>query len=395
MVDEMTPRERVMATFRKEETDKIPISFTGVASSIASRLLGREAYVGFGIQGWREANALWLGEQAHQDFLEKSLQDAFELAKAMDQDIVRYKYWTTAPSIRPTKKRDEYTFLYGAPKGEWRLMRYNPTTELCGVIAQHPPKQRLTYENLEKNLTKMEERLRFPCSELIRMFRIERDTVEVRSVMETIGREYAIRVGGGGIGIPHNSALWLRATVRRPDLVSRLLDIQVELAGRRIDALARVGVKLVWGGGDFASNKGPFYSPKVFHELMLPRLQIISKTCHKHGMYYLFASDGNLWPVADDLFGECGVDGYFEIDRRAGMDLSKLREKYPELTLIGSISSHTLSQGTPNDVIAETLSCLKEAKRSGGIIVGCSNMIVGNTPMENFNVMTKTIREYR
>lgn len=395
MVDEMTSRERVLATFEHESTDKVPISFTGVACRIASELLGREAYVGFGIQGWREAKALWKGEHSHQEFLERSLLDAFELAKAMDQDVVRYKYWTTAPSTRPAEKRDEYTFVYGDPKGKWRLMRYDPGTELYSTIAQYPPKQKLTYESIEKRLSEREEQLERPCPGLIRLFREERNIAEVRAVMETLGREYAIRVGGGGISIPQDSATWLAATVRRPDLVARLLDIQAEMAVRRINALARVGVKLVWGGGDFASNKGPFYSPRAFHELMLPRLQRISEACHKHGMYYLFASDGNLWPVADDLFGKSGVDGYYEIDRRAGMNLRKLRERFPDLTLIGNISSHTLSQGTRDDVIVEVLSCLKESKRSGGIIVGCSNMIVGNTPKENFDAMTKTIREHR
>jgi len=112
-------------------------------------------------------------------------------------------------------------------------------------------------------------------------------------------------------------------------------------------------------------------------------------------MYYLFASDGDLWPVADDLFGKSGVDGYYEIDGRAGMDLRKLRERFPDLVLIGNISSHTLSQGTRDDVIAETLSCLREAKRSRGIIVGCSNYILPYTPKENLMAMIKTIRNYR
>jgi citrate lyase beta subunit len=56
---------------------------------------------------------------------------------------------------------------------------------------------------------------------------------------------------------------------------------------------------MIFGGGDFAANHGPFYSPQAFHELMLPRLKRIAQACHKHGLYYLFASDGNLWPVTE------------------------------------------------------------------------------------------------
>jgi uroporphyrinogen decarboxylase len=152
---------------------------------------------------------------------------------------------------------------------------------------------------------------------------------------------------------------------------------------------------MIFGGGDFASNQGPFYSPESFHELMLPGLKRITDACHKYGIYYLFASDGNLWPVAEDLFGNSGVDGFYEIDGRAGMDLRKLRERFPHLTLIGNISSVTLHTGTKEDVIRETMTCLEEAKRSGGIIVGVSNCIVPGTPEENLWTMVDTMKKNR
>jgi len=191
--------------------------------------------------------------------------------------------------------------------------------------------------------------------------------------------------------------IWLKALVAKPDLVARHFDIQAEVAVRQMRGFAEAGVKLLFGGGvDFATNDGPVYSPRAFRELVLPRMQKITEACHKYGMYFLISSDGNLWPVADNLFGKSGVDGYYEIDRRAGMDLRKLRERFPDLVLVaGNISSHTLSMGTREEVIAETLSCLREAKRSGGIIVGASNYLVGNTPEENLTAMIKTIRDHR
>jgi uroporphyrinogen-III decarboxylase len=389
---EMTPRERALAAFEHESTDKVPIMHSGFSSRIASVILGREAYVGGGIQQWREAKALWQGGGAHREYLERSLRDAFEVAKAMDHDILRLQYWRMPE--RPTEKRDEHAFLYGDPKGEWRLMRFYPPAETYGVIEQHPPKEKLTFESIEKQLSEREEMLEDRSTELLQSFWEKMDVIETRIRMETFGREYAIQAGGGSICVPRDST-WLAATVRTPDLVARHLDIQAETAVRGIKKLAWTGAKLVLGGGDFAGNDGPFYSPKAFRDLMLPRLQRISEACHKYGMYYIFASDGNLWPVSDDLFGKSGVDGYLEIDRRAGMDLRKLRERFPDLTLMGNISSYTLSQGTRDEVIAETLSCLKEAKRSGGIIVGVSSFILPGTPKENLMAMTKTIRDNR
>mgnify|MGYP001315443678 CR=1 FL=1 len=65
----------------------------------------------------------------------------------------------------------------------------------------------------------------------------------------------------------------------------------------------------------------------------------------------LYASDGNFWPVADDLFGAAKMDGYFEIDGRAGMDLRKQRKRFPDLTLMGggSIPTPCTGGGTEGD----------------------------------------------
>ena len=76
---DMTSRERVLATFKNEHTDKVPIHHLGFSADSASKILGREVYVGGGIQQWREANALLEGKDAHQKFLNRSLEDAFQL----------------------------------------------------------------------------------------------------------------------------------------------------------------------------------------------------------------------------------------------------------------------------------------------------------------------------
>jgi len=393
--DGMTSRERVLATFEHETVDKVPVHHLGFSSRAASMILRREAYVGGGIQQWREAKALWEGGGAHRRFLERSLLDAFELATATDQDILRLEYWRLPE--KPTRRIDEYTFLYGDPDGEWRLMRFHPSSEVYGVIDQNPKRSSMTWRELEETVVRMEDMLdekRAETPERFRKFWNYIDTAKERALMEAFGKDYVVRIGGGGLGVPLDS-LWLAAIVARPDLVARYLDVQVELAVRRIRKLADIGVKIIFGGGDLAGNEGPFYSPKAFRELMLPRLQRITEECHKWGIYYLFASDGNLWPIADDLFGRSGVDGYYEIDRRAGMDLAKLRRRFPDLVLIGNISSHTLSEGSREDVVRETLSCLREAKRSSGIIVGVSNYILPSTPKENIIAMIETIRRYR
>jgi hypothetical protein len=382
----MSPRERVLATFERKRTDKVPIHNIGFSSYAASVILGRDAYVGGGMQQWRETKALWEGKDAHQEYLERSQKDAFDLSIALEHDILRLEYWRMAE--KPSKKIDDNTFLYGDTEKNWRLMRFDPPTELYQVVDQCPSRVQGTIENIEKSIIAQEKSLEnyHPGAE---------GSSYTKSQMEKYGNNWVIRVGGGGLGIPYGSRIWLEMVALRPDLIGRYLAVQAEMSVRSMEGIANTGVKMIFGGGDFASNQGPFYSPKSFQELMLPNLIKISEACHKYGIYYLFASDGNLWSVADDLFGNSGVDGFYEIDGKAGMDLGKLREKFPHLTLIGNISSVTLHIGTKDDVINETLSCINEAKKSGGIIVGVSNAIVKGTPEENIWAMVETMKKYR
>jgi len=383
----MTSLERIQATFEKRETDKGPVHHIGFSSEIASALLGREAYVGGGIQQWREAKALWAGEDAHQEFLERSFRDALDIARLCEHDLIRPGYWRY--NLKPTERIDENTFLYAYGEEEnWRVLRYDPGSEQCHVF-DYRPKARSTLESLEKQIAAQEQAVE-NYQPSVATF-----DFDLRA-QRLLGHEYAVRAGGVTVGLPlRETEVWLEALLRRPDLVARYLDVQVEQAARNVEFLVPFGFRYFFGGLDFASHEGPMYSPRLFRELVLPRLQRVSDLCHRHGVYHLFASDGNLWPVADDLFGRSGVDGFYEIDRRAGMDLRQLRERFPHLTLIGNVSSHTVHLGTKDEVVEQALSCLEEAKRSRGIIVGASNYFVPGTPVENVIALLETIQQFR
>jgi len=203
-----------------------------------------------------------------------------------------------------------------------------------------------------------------------------------------------IRTGGVGIGLPHDR-IWLEALALRPDLVERYQDVHLEQSLQGIGPLVRAGYRHLFGGSDFASQEGPFFSPAMFERFFVPRLRTLSDACNRAGAKFLFASDGNLWPVADLLFRDAGIHGYYEIDRTAGMDLKQLRSTYPDMTLIGNIASQTLHLGSVEDVERETRDCLETAKEHGRIIVGVSNYPVPGTPIRNAERMLELIRELR
>lgn len=378
----MTPRERTIAACEKKPVDRVPTYQAGISSRAASILIGREAYVGGGIQHWREAVALWTGEDAHREFLRRTCDDTFAVAEALDDDMVRVSHWRMPE--KPAKRIDEYTFLYGDPEGAWRVMRFDPPSELYQTVDRHRKVER-TEEDLEAEVAWLERDLE-SCRPTPESFS------DIVAGLERYQGERAIPGTGVGLGV-ERTAIWLEMVAARPDLVRRWLNVQAERAIRNIEAQSALDVQVMLGGWDMATDQGPMYSPRAFRELLVPELRRIVDACHAHGKLYFWASDGNLWPIAEDLFPM--VDGFYEIDRRAGMDLRLLRERHPHLTLIGNISSHTLHLGTKEDVVEETLSCIEAARECRGIIVGCSNLIVCQTPAENLLGMVETLREHR
>lgn len=382
----MTAKERVLAAFERKPTDRIPVHHISFSAGVASALLGREAFVGGGSQQWREAVAHWQGADAHAEFVERSFRDAIDIAIATDNDIIRPSYWRY--DRKPTRRLDENTFLYEyGPEEDWRVLKYDPGSEQCDIV-NYKPRLPATFDSIEREVEAGERSLDTYEPEANFQF-------ELRAKKE-LGNQYEIRVGGVGIGVPlRGIEIWLEAMLLRPDLVERHLDVQVELARRNVEFLAPLGFRHFWGGLDFASNEGPMFSPGLFRRFLIPRLRAVTDICHQYGAYHFFASDGQFWSVADMLFGDKVVDGYYEIDSRAGMEMGKVRRRYPELILIGDISSHTVHLGSKDEIVAECRRALEVAKSSGGVIVGISNQFVPHTPIENVLTVIETIRENR
>ena len=379
----MQPRERVFAALEGRPTDKIPIYHLGFSSQVASSVLGREAYVGGGIQQWREASAIWNGPRAHQEFLERSLEDAIAIAQAFDHDLIRFEYWRMPE--RPTAKIDQHTFEYGdRRRGRRRVLRFEPETELYQVVEQHPPEGEASFETIEAELEEQEREEPWG--------RLEEGTRWLlETVLERCGATHAIRANAGRIDIPYESQAWFEAVLLRPDLLERHLDLQVVQGLARIEEVSSRGLRLAFGGGDMAYNDGTFYSPEVFRRMLLPRVRTLAKACEERGVHFLYGSDGNLWGVADHLMGRSGISGCYEVDGRAGMDLDRLRRRFPRVALIGNISSQTLHLGTPEEVVAEVRRALDAAKRHGRVIVGVSNYMMPGTPRANLEALRQSL----
>ena len=378
----MTERELFVAAFEGRATERVPVYEQSFASTVASQILGREAYTGGTVLHWQEAVAALRGEEAYREFLERVKEDLVELHRTLGFGAIS-KPWLRG---RPAKQVGEFDFLYGDPEGQWVIYRYDPTAHTYAPVRySDPPKWR------------GEERIREAVEGMWRAVERwdeegrERFEGEIREWLRVAGEEFELVWSGAGLSVPINEE-WLTACAIVPDLVGEYLKAQAELGCRAMESMARLGIRIVWGGGDLADNRGPVYGPSFFRRYVLPAYKRLSETAHRLGLKYLFRSDGNLWSIAEDLFEEAGLDGYGEIDYDAGMRIPELQERFPKLTCWGNVSCHLLREGTPEQVREAAEEIVSKCKGRGRLILGSSNTVLPGTPPENYFALLEAAR---
>ncbi len=379
----MRHKDRVMSAFRGEWADRPGIFEQAFASSVASKILGRRALTGSTSLHYEESRAWMRGESAHAEFLDRVYEDTVALARALDLDAI-YPPWRFG--TRPTRQVDEYTFLYGDESGDgWVKMSFDPASETYGVVARGREPTSEDVAQTMRAAIAAAAREPAPSTERLDPF--------LRRLLREHGGEYAIPTGGAGLSIPIQRA-WLEATLLDRALVEEYLDARVESNLRWLPVYKAAGADYINGGGDFADKNGPVYSPRFFCQVMAPRWQRIFQACRAVGLPYVMRSDGNLWPVAEELFGQCRPEGYGEVDWDAGMDPARVRAAFPELVIFGSVPcGGVLLRGTPRQVAETAEYCLRAA--GPRVVLGSSNAILHGTPPENVHALFEVARRFK
>lgn len=145
---------------------------------------------------------------------------------------------------------------------------------------------------------------------------------------------------------------------------------------------------------DIAFKTSTLFSPAFLRKEFFPRMKRVVDAWHEHGVKCIFHSDGNLMGVLDDLVAT-GVDGLNPLEPLAGMDLKTVRERYPDLILMGNIDcSELLPRGTVAEVEAAVRKAIDDVAGSGGYILSSSSELHPGCKTENCIAMIETGKAY-
>lgn len=181
-----------------------------------------------------------------------------------------------------------------------------------------------------------------------------------------------------------------------PDLVHEMTQRFVDwtLAAATI-AFETGGVDAFHISDDWGGTGGLLISPDHFREFFLTPFEKLVSGLKSYGVPVIMHNDGNLWEILDDLAGT-GIDAYHPVEKAATMDLVTIKNKYNgRICPIGNVNNKTtMVTGSPEDVIKETIECLKIGAPGGGYILSTDHSLHDDIPLENAMALIETVHKF-
>jgi uroporphyrinogen decarboxylase len=141
---------------------------------------------------------------------------------------------------------------------------------------------------------------------------------------------------------------------------------------------------------DMAFKSGPFFSPQIFHDLVLPRYQRVRE---KITLPWVIHSDGNMMLFLDDLLS-LGIAGLHPNEKGA-MDIRAMKRNYGErLCLLGNVDLNSLGKESPEDVDREVKGLIRDVAPGGGYIVTSGNSLAAYLLPDNVRALAEAVQKY-
>lgn len=181
---------------------------------------------------------------------------------------------------------------------------------------------------------------------------------------------------------------------RNPSFARALMDKIGTTCRSFAEAMIEAGVDVLFVTDDYADNHGPFIDRKLLRECELPNLKKIVEIGHRHDVPVLKHSDGNLYPILDEIC-DTGIDGLHPIEP-GPMDLADVKARYgSKICLLGNVDcKYVLPYGSEEDVRRDVRRCVDAGAESGGFILASSNSIHSNVKVDNLYAMVDEARKY-
>lgn len=172
--------------------------------------------------------------------------------------------------------------------------------------------------------------------------------------------------------------------------VEAVLDRYCDWTAAVAERVCQLGFDVFISTDDMAFNSGPYFSPAVFRDLVLPRFRRVAEHIT---LPWIIHSDGNILPFVDDLIS-LGITGLHPIEHGV-LDIRAVKQQYGDrLCLLGNVDLNLLGLGTPDEVDREVRGLIHDVGPGGGYIVTSGNSLAGYLQPDNVLALSKAVQKY-
>ncbi len=179
-----------------------------------------------------------------------------------------------------------------------------------------------------------------------------------------------------------------------PGFCLELARITTDFVKTLVEASIEAGADGIVLEGDLAMKTNTLMSPAHYRKFLKPYHQEICGTAHKRGVPIVKHTDGNIWPILDDLL-EAGFDGIHPIQPQS-MEIQEVKDQLKgKACVLGNIDcAYLLPFGKKEEVIEAVKDTIRKAAPGGGYILSSSNSIHPGCKGENVIAMFEAARKY-
>ena len=181
-----------------------------------------------------------------------------------------------------------------------------------------------------------------------------------------------------------------------PEVFQEFMEISSDIEVSRIHAVADAKLSpVILIPEDFSHKSGPIFGPDILEVYHYPFIRKLTQAWHEHGIKVIYHSDGNYKSVLPQLMN-CGVDGFYCLEKNAGMDIVELKNSFPNMIWAGGVDGvELMERGNVGQIKAEVHRHIEEtdALNTGGMFIGTSSEVTPPIPPENYKAMFEACGE--
>lgn len=178
----------------------------------------------------------------------------------------------------------------------------------------------------------------------------------------------------------------------QPELIHRintdLLDFNIRILEKVSKACVPTFITIA---EDMSYNHGPMIGRETFNDFLAPYYQQLLPMIRELNMFPIVDTDGDVTLLVPWL-QDVGVSGVLPLERQAGVDGLKLRDRFPGLRMIGHYNKMVMNKGEA--AMREEFERLVPLMRTGGFIPSVDHQTPPGVSLDEYRIYLRLFEEY-